>query len=276
MNSKAPAQLSPLLIEANNISLAWGKAALHVLEHSGTEISPLIISVTGFKGNNSIPEHPEIHKQLDLLLKKGNFRDIENVAFTIFPQRMWKIAKGDRKLLWKLYKYSYESYKVQNPKDNKRGLYFQRLIDYGCETACNGNQLEWILTKYSENNERHSNRRSMYQAGIFDPSRDHIDAPYLSFPCMQQISFVPTEEGLIVNAFYATQQLFYKAYGNYLGIAQLGAFMAHEMGMELFKINVTVGVAKLDKIQKGAFKSHKLYSVIKNACIQSDELGTTL
>jgi hypothetical protein len=39
---------------------------------------------------------------------------------------------------------------------------------------------------------------------------------------MQHMSFEPTQEGLVVNAFYATQQLFIKAYGNYLGIAQLG------------------------------------------------------
>jgi hypothetical protein len=53
-----------------------------------------------------------------------------------------------------------------------------------------------------------------------------------------------------VNAFYATQQIFDKAYGNYLGLAQLGAFMAHEMDTSLARLNIVVGVAKLERITK--------------------------
>ena len=53
-----------------------------------------------------------------------------------------------------------------------------------------------------------------------------------------------------MNAFYATQQIFDKAYGNYLGLAQLGAFMAHEMNTRLVRLNVMVGVAKLERITK--------------------------
>ena len=53
-----------------------------------------------------------------------------------------------------------------------------------------------------------------------------------------------------MNAFYATQYIFDKAYGNYLGLAQLGAFMAREMGLHFARLNVTVGVAKLDGVSK--------------------------
>ena len=41
-----------------------------------------------------------------------------------------------------------------------------------------------------------------------------------------------------------------KAYGNYLGIAQLGAFMAHEMKTKLLRMNVVVGVAKFERSSK--------------------------
>ena len=84
----------------------------------------------------------------------------------------------------------------------------------------------------------------------FDPGRDHVASAQLGFPCLQQVSFEPTAAGLVVNAFYATQQIFDKAYGNYLGLAQLGAFMAHEMAMPLARLNVMVGVAKLERITK--------------------------
>jgi hypothetical protein len=90
----------------------------------------------------------------------------------------------------------------------------------------------------------------MLQATTFDPGRDHVASAQLGFPCLQQVSFEPTAAGLVVNAFYATQQIFDKAYGNYLGLAQLGAFMAHEMGTLLVRMNVMVGVAKLERITK--------------------------
>ena len=64
------------------------------------------------------------------------------------------------------------------------------------------------------------------------------------------MSFVPTGEGLVINAFYATQQLFNKAYGNYLGLAQLCAFIAKELGANPARLNVYIGVAKLEKIAK--------------------------
>lgn len=90
----------------------------------------------------------------------------------------------------------------------------------------------------------------MFQAAIFDPARDHIRNARVVFPCLQHVSFVPTNEGLVTNAFYATQYVFDKAYGNYLGLTQLGAFMAHEMGLPFARLNVAIGVAKLAGISK--------------------------
>jgi hypothetical protein len=107
--------------------------------------------------------------------------------------------------------------------------------------------LEWILSQF---NSRVGVRRSLLQATTFDPERDHVASAQLGFPCLQQVSFEPTPAGLVVNAFYATQQIFDKAYGNYLGLAQLGAFMSREMGLPLARLNVMVGVAKLERISK--------------------------
>lgn len=86
----------------------------------------------------------------------------------------------------------------------------------------------------------------MLQASIFDPKRDHVRSAQLGFPCLQHVTFVPNDGGLIINAFYATQQIFEKAYGNYLGLCRLGHFMAHEMGLTLERMNCVIGVEKLD------------------------------
>ena len=90
----------------------------------------------------------------------------------------------------------------------------------------------------------------MLQASIFDPKRDHTRSALIGFPCLQHVSFVPTRQGLMMNAFYATQQLFNKAYGNYLGLARLCSFVATECGMPPARLNVFVGVGKLERINK--------------------------
>lgn len=238
--------MGPLLINEPDLSRAWAKAVLHVVDHAGLEISPLVLSVTGFDDNGTAAENKAVRHALDNLLLAKGLRNVEDVAFTIFPQRLWQVAQGDRALLFEYYRKAFPRYQAMNPRDNRRGLYFERLISYG-RGPCDGNQLEWILSQF---NAREGVRRSMFQASVFDPGRDHVATAQLQFPCLQHVSFEPTREGLVVNAFYATQQLFVKAYGNYLGIAQLAAFMAHEMKMKLIRMNVIIGVAKFERISK--------------------------
>lgn len=245
MTKHAPS-IGPLLVDEPDLSRAWAKAVLHVLEHAGPEISPLILSVSGFDDRGVAVETLAVREALDALLLSKGMRSVDDVAFTIFPQRLWQVAQGDRAALFRFYRDAFPRYQAMNPRDNRRGLYFERLVSYG-RGPCEGNQLEWILSQF---NGREGVRRSMFQASVFDPARDHVADAQLQFPCMQHISFEPTKEGLVVNAFYATQQLFVKAYGNYLGIAQLGAFMAHEMKMKLSRVNVIVGVAKFERISK--------------------------
>lgn len=244
--SRLPHTIGPLLIDEPNVSRAWAKAVLHAIDHAGPEISPLILSVTGFDESGSIQETPAIRAALDALLAAKNLRSVDDVAFTIFPQRLWQVAQGERAALFRYYKDAFPRYQAMNRRDNRRGLYFERMTDYG-RGPCDGNQLEWILSKY---NGRAGVRRSMFQASVFDPDRDHVEDAQLQFPCLQHVTFEPTKHGLVVNAFYATQQLFVKAYGNYLGIAQLGAFMAHQMKTKLLRVNVVVGVAKFERISK--------------------------
>ncbi len=244
--SRGSAAPEPVMISDSNLSRAWSRLLLTVLGGAGTEVSPLILSVSGFDETVNVPEDPAVRQAVDELLKRKGRLTVEDVAFTIFPQRLWEMSRGDRTRLFTLYRATFPRWQAMNRKANGRGLYFERMIMYG-RGPCDGNQLEWILSQYGS---RAGVRRSMLQATTFDPGRDHVASAQLGFPCLQQVSFEPTAAGLVVNAFYATQQIFDKAYGNYLGLAQLGAFMAHEMDMPLARVNVMVGVAKLERITK--------------------------
>ena len=57
-------------------------------------------------------------------------------------------------------------------------------------------------------------------------------------------------DGLAVTGFYATQHIFEKAYGNYMGLCRLGRFMAHEMKLKLTRMTCIAACAKLGDVKK--------------------------
>lgn len=259
---------SPLLINEENLSRAWAKAFLLVTDnkdYSGKKISPLVVSITGFTDGEP-QEYLDIRQSLDTCLVDNGDQKIHTVANTIFPNSLWRRSKYEREKLFERYrKFLPRAKAIKHCKQkNRRGLYFERLIAFG-SGPCDGNQLEYIISQY---NARPGVRRSMFQASIFDPGRDHISDPYLPFPCLQHVSFVPQGETLTLNAFYATQQLLNKAYGNYLGLCRLGNFMAHEMGLTFSRMNCFVGVAKLEHIgkEKNIPKTSPILTPIKEVC----------
>ena len=239
-----------LVIEAENLSHAWAKLFLHTSK-SGTKVSTVLLSLTNFK-KNEVVEDSLIKESLDNCLSIDNQQSIHTVANTIFPVNLWKRVGLDRQELYKKYLQNFPRIKSLGCHRNDQGTYFQRLISFGGDIRkgkrldqCNGNQLEHIITSYL-NSER--KRLTMFQAAIFDPNRDHNLSPRQGFPCLQHLQFIPDQkEGtLTVNAYYATQKIFEKAYGNYLGICRLSNFMAHEMQLSLGQVNFFIGIAKLE------------------------------
>jgi len=235
---------APCHIERDDLSMAWGEALLQLLRPGATAIAPLTLSITGFASDGAPKETTLIRRGLERLVHDhGIDFDIETVAFTIFPNEYWRLANRNRQEFFELFRESFPRIQDWNARHNSRGTYFQRLIDYKGK-----NQLKWIIEEYRRNPKQ---RVSQFQATTYDPARDQTRSAQLEFPCLQHISFVPLGNGdLMMNAFYATQQILRKGYGNYLGLCRLGAFMAHEMGLRLAKVSIFVGVAKIDRIGK--------------------------
>ncbi|MEG4251804.1 thymidylate synthase [Microcoleus sp. Pol10D4] len=260
----------PLLIEETNLSRAWSRAFLHIINNPGKEISPLLVSLTGLT-NGIAQEERGIREALDNSLIANNKQKVHTVANTIFPNSLWKRSKYDRNRLFEMYLNALPRYKALERHKNQRGIYFERLIAFGSGPE-NGNQLEYIISQYKS---RQGVRTSMFQASIFDPARDHVSSAQIPFPCLQHVSFVPhKDKTLTVNAFYATQQIWEKAYGNYLGLCRLGDFMAHEMGLTLGRMNCFVGVAKLDTITKSHHSLTLLKNVARNALHPTNDQQT--
>ena len=230
-----------LTIEEDNLSVAWAKALFSVVEAG--DLSPLTVVIRGFTGGEP-KEVPGIRHLVDDALgadEKGLL--CHAVANTIFPVSLWN-PRVDRRHLYE--RYLRIMPRVLKCRRNRYGVYFQRLIAFGHDATYEGgiNQLEHIIQTWHGGN----HRRSALQAAIFDPRKDHTNQPLRGFPCLQQVAFAPQgSDGLSMTGFYATQYIFERAYGNYLGLCRLGRFMAQEMGRQLTQVSCVASPAKRDR-----------------------------
>ena len=246
--------MMPRLICDSNLSHAWGRAFLTTIEHR--DIAPLIISVDGFKEN--IPaEDVHIRVALDAALEENGKNSCDVSAMLIFPYKLWKL-KGQPHVdpLSEIYLQHYFPRLVARDKQhNGRGTYFERMINFvgvkgrgersQIETK---NQLKHIVEIW-----RKGLRQSALQVTCFDPAKDHTGSALSAFPCLQQVSFsYDSKGGLAVSAYYPTQFLFDRAYGNYLGLCHLGHFMARELDLKLVRLNCYVGRPEIGRgVTKG-------------------------
>lgn len=240
------------LIEENTLSKAWLAAFKVCYGASGKTVSPISVSFPVDHDNFDI-EVPFIRAQLDEYMRGRKLTSIATVSETIFPQSLWNAAQGDRHALYQ--KYLQILPRIRLTPCNRKGIYFQRMIAFENPTAEPVNQLEHVISTWEGRN----HRSSALQAAIFNPCKDHSNAPILGFPCLHQVAFHPEgsngHNGLSVVAFYAKQLSLEKAYGNYLGLCNLGRFMANEMGLKLTRVTCVASVLEMSSnLTKGEAK----------------------
>jgi len=245
----------PELICEKNLSYAWGRAFLHVFDRTSRNLCPLSISVTGF--TNGVPaEVPELRQALDSSLEESGKFSCAIAAATIFPFRQCRhVTSLPRDRLYSWYLTALLPRLKKRCPANRYGTYFERMIAFqgvkkknGKEIIKSVNQLEHIIFDWNrKRNHPKRPRQSALQVACFDPAKDHTGQSARGFPCLQQVSFAYDDEGgMAVNAYYPTQYIYARAYGNYLGLCQLGRFMAHAMGLTLVRFSCFVGHSELD------------------------------
>jgi len=246
----------PQIIEEPNLSHAWGRVLLHVLDNSKHNLAPLMVSVTGF--TDGLPtEDEDVRHALDSLLATEEKKYSSRVsALTIFPYDAW-VRRGRQPVRefsdWYLKNYFPRLQALDS--HNRRGTYFERMVRFqGSKKEKNGepgflekNQLDHLVTIWRRDRVHGgSSRHSALQASILDPAKDHTGGKMLGFPCLQQVSFSYDDaDQLAVNAYYPTQYIMDRAYGNYLGLCHLGQFMARDMGLKMIRLNCFIGLPEL-------------------------------
>ena len=235
---------SSLTIEEDNLSVAWARAFIRVVDVG--EIAPLTVVIRGF--TDGMPKEVAPIRQLldDALRAEAKGLSCHEVANTIFPQSLWN-PRACRRQLYRRYREIMK--RVRRDRRNWYGVYFQRLIAFGHDAAHEDsvNQLEHIIQTWHRDN----HRRTALQASIFDPFKDHTHQRQRGFPCLQHVAFAKDgSEGLAVTGYYVTQYIFERAYGNYLGLGRLGNFMAKEMDLKLTQVTCVASPAQRDGNKK--------------------------
>jgi len=244
-------------------------------------LSPAVLSIEWSSGDLP-PEDPRIRTALDASLKQTIKRSCSSTASTIFPYRPW-VRQGRPACsdfcAWYLDEYlPRHKARVKFAGGKISETYFERMIAFGAsheqDGTCTGkfveqlNHISRIWHRDAAKGRRP--RRSALQVSCFDPAKDHTGSALSGFPCLQQVSFSYGDTGtLAVNAYYPTQYVFDRAYGNYLGLCHLGHFMANELRLKLVRLNCFIGHPELGNVQK--LKLRELEQTVGQIIAGSDQ-----
>lgn len=227
-------------ITENSVSSAWLKAIQLTSARPRKEASNLTVNIEDLTETTNL-EDTAIRRILDRALEENDNFSVSAVANTIFPASLWR-PDQPRAVLFERYLRLWP--RINKVRQNRRGTYFQRMISYPEPSQSAFNQLDFVISAYNKG----TRRRSALQCGILAPNIDLNATPFQGFPCMQQVAFIPEgRDGLRISALYPMHYLWARAYGNYLGLINLGRFMAFEMELELTALTCIALVAKVDE-----------------------------
>jgi hypothetical protein len=237
----------PFIARDANLSLAWGKAFLHALSPNYGE--PAMIQVD-CPSKEAILEDSQIRDQLNALLRNYGIPTIEQTALTIAPYDRWeRMGRPPLPDIKHWYLTQFLPRIQRRCSKNRRGTYFERMVRYtGVRRRASGcqirevDQLEHVLYLWRRSSQQGKRpRQSALQLSIFDPAKDHTGSALLGFPCLQQVSLTYRAVGEFeMHAYYPTQYMFDRAYGNYLGLCQLGLMIGHFLNLRFAKFRCYV------------------------------------
>lgn len=188
----------------------------------------------------------------DLNAKDGKERpDIDTTRNTIFPASYARRTEGPQEL-GEYYRQRYTRDGLRGFPENKRGTYFGRVVAYprGHDDG-SADQLTDTIRKLKAELAKGSNKSSRYEINIFNERKDTNPT---SFPCLAHLSVHLHERKVHMQAIYRNEFLAGRAYGNYLGLGELLAYIAAQAGIQVGELMMTLGHVELDST-KGTIRA---------------------
>lgn len=233
-------------IEAPNLSAAWLSAVRTLYGTPGAKAVHLILRIA-----DPTLDDETIRAEAQRLIDEWNTNaksqplmyDVLTTRNTLFPAA-WAERHPEPSDLAEYYRERYPRLRSHD-SGNKFGTYFGRIVAYPRESKHDdtGDQLTTLVSKLRQEMAGGSAKSSRYEVNIFS---ERYDTNPMSFPCLAHLSFHLHEGRLHQQAIYRNESLVGRAYGNYLGLAQLQCYVARACALQVGEFLATIGHAELD------------------------------
>ena len=253
-----------LFVSESNISAAW-VAGLAKLVEAGGEAVNLTVAIA-----DPVTEIDGVREILDEFVAARRARNrksvekVSTVANTLFPQSWYRESLGDAAASH-VYELEQETRHVSH-RTAKRGTYFERLVAWPDPEKGRVNQLERAIERLRLARERGEERGNQYEVGVTGPMEDGFATPIVvpghdnltrGFPCLSHISFSLHQGTVHLTALYRSHDYVSRAYGNYIGLGRVLAFVGNESGCPIGEVmcissSATSEFSRGGKFGKGA------------------------
>lgn len=244
--------LSDRYVEADNLSEGWLAAALALHRGPDQKLVHLIVRITA-------PgiEDAEIRAAAEALIatenadraEKDEMPAVDTTRNTLFPAA-WARRNPKPENLGEYYRERYTKDGLRGFGPNKDGTYFGRIVRYPRDESESefGDQLAMTVAKLRTELSISASISSRYEISIYNEQQD--EKMRMGFPCLAHISLHLHEGKLTMQAIYRNEYIIARGYGNFLGLAELQAYIAKAVGVELGELVMTIGHGEMDA-QKG-------------------------
>ncbi|MDW5327193.1 hypothetical protein [Plantactinospora sp. KLBMP9567] len=241
-------------VSGPDISAAWIRACRALDQLPGRRAYHTVVRI-----EDPTSDDPRVRSRLDRILTSKQKQPVRTVANTIFPAALARSAK-DHDTLVARYQDAFPTLKRLH-RGNQLGTYFDRLINYPGPRGRN-DQLAFIIGRLRQQQETRGPMTACYEANLVSPAADHdrgavavsapvrvpgVDNGIMQFPCLSHCSFQLDRAGrLHLTALYRSQYMVERAYGNYVGLGELLAYVAERSGLHMGRLTVVAGYAQID------------------------------
>ncbi len=231
-------------VVANTLSEAWLDAVRCLYNTQGSKAVHLLVRIL-----EPTTEIIEIRDAAQGLIDAWNeshshglYPDIATTRNTLFPAA-WARRHPEPENLAAHYRSNSGRDGLRGLRANARGTYFGRIVAFPRGDNETADQLNDTIRKLRVELGTSSPKSSRYEINIFSEA---LDTNPMSFPCLAHLSLHLHEGCLHAQAIYRNETLVGRAYGNYLGIAELQAYIAEAVGVDLGELLITAGHVELD------------------------------
>ena len=248
---------------------AWSSACDFLKSQEDWRAYNLVVEITTPGALSARDKY--VYRTVDEFLRKNDSQSLSTVANTIFPLSFYKKYGAEG---------VYEKYPAAFSKIKKHpsvhwGTYAQRMLRRKRLDGTEINPLRDLVFKLKKQLERAGPMRAVYELGIddlsvdlpiYDPASDRKQP--IGGPCLSHISCkLCPERRLLLTAIYRSHYYIERALGNFIGLAQLQAFICEQARIDAGHLVCVSTMAKLDR-KSGSWGKRKIEDLL-HACQDS-------